>query len=89
MTGPVARTVHLRYFAALREALGTGGETLQTQATTPAALRAELAGRGGAYAQALAPQRAVRMAVDQVMARGDEPLADGAEVAFFPPVTGG
>jgi molybdopterin synthase sulfur carrier subunit len=31
----------------------------------------------------------VRAAVDQVMADEAEPLRDGAEVAFFPPVTGG
>jgi molybdopterin synthase sulfur carrier subunit len=31
----------------------------------------------------------VRCAVDQVMADDDTSLADGAELAFFPPVTGG
>ncbi len=81
--------IRVRYFAALREALGQGDEELHTLAATPAALRQELAARGGAYAEVLAPERAVRMALDQVMARGDEPLAEGAEVAFFPPVTGG
>ena len=81
--------VQVRYFAALREALGQGSEEVRTRAGTPAALRQELAARGGAYAEVLAPQRAVRMALDQVMASGDEPLADGVEVAFFPPVTGG
>jgi molybdopterin converting factor small subunit len=32
---------------------------------------------------------ALRMAVDHAVARADTPLADGCEVAFFPPVTGG
>jgi molybdopterin synthase sulfur carrier subunit len=32
---------------------------------------------------------AVRAAVNQAMAHGDTPVADGDEVAFFPPVTGG
>ncbi|RYY59476.1 MAG: molybdopterin synthase sulfur carrier subunit, partial [Comamonadaceae bacterium] len=41
------------------------------------------------YAQALAAGRAVRMALDQVMAADATPLREGAEVAFFPPVTGG
>ena len=42
-----------------------------------------------AYAEALATGRAVRMALNQVMADEAAALADGAEVAFFPPVTGG
>lgn len=89
MRAPAPTRVRVRYFAALREALGQGGEELTTLAATPAALRQELAARGGAYAEVLAPGRAVRMALDQEMARGDEALTDGVEVAFFPPVTGG
>ena len=54
-----------------------------------AQLRAELLARGGAYAEALAPGRALRMALNQVMADEAAALADDAEVAFFPPVTGG
>ncbi len=82
-------TVQLKYFASIREALGQGGETLHTQALTAGALRDELIARGGAYAQALARGRAVRVAVDQTMGDDSAPLRDGAEVAFFPPVTGG
>lgn len=81
--------VTVRYFAAIREALGTGAETLETAAPTLGALRDELVARGGAHAQALARGQAVRMALNQVMASDDAALADGAEVAFFPPVTGG
>ena len=81
--------IRLRYFASIREALGTSGETVDTAASTLAALRGELVARGGAYAEALAPGRAVRMALDQVMAEESQPLHEGCEVAFFPPVTGG
>ena len=81
--------VTVRYFASVREAMGTGTEQLDTQATTLAALRAELLARGGAGADALAPGRAVRMALDQVMSPETTPLTAGCEVAFFPPVTGG
>ncbi|MFY8042442.1 MAG: molybdopterin converting factor subunit 1 [Rhodoferax sp.] len=81
--------VTVRYFASVREAMGTGTEQLDTQATTLAALRAELLERGGAGADALAPGRAVRMALDQVMSPESTPLTAGCEVAFFPPVTGG
>jgi molybdopterin synthase sulfur carrier subunit len=45
--------------------------------------------RGSPYAEALASGKAVRMSVEQAMAEPDTPLNDGAEVAFFPPVTGG
>ena len=53
------------------------------------AVLAELRARGGAYAQALAEGRPVRVAINQVMARADTPLSEGAEVGLFPPVTGG
>ncbi|NUO88053.1 MAG: MoaD/ThiS family protein, partial [Cupriavidus sp.] len=42
-----------------------------------------------AWAETLAEGRALRMAVDHAVARADTALADGCEVAFFPPVTGG
>jgi molybdopterin synthase sulfur carrier subunit len=48
-----------------------------------------LLARGGAYAEALAHGRAVRVALNQVMTDEAAALVDGAEVAFFPPVTGG
>ena len=38
--------IQLRYFASIREAIGTGSESVQTQAATLAALRAELVARG-------------------------------------------
>ena len=81
--------VHLRYFASVREALGQGSETVDTAAGTLAALRDELIARGGAYAESLARGKAVRMALNQTMADESAALVDGAEVAFFPPVTGG
>lgn len=84
-------TITLRYFAALREAVATSQETLALpqEGTTVGALRTLLIGRGGAWEQALAPQRAVRMALNQRMCGLDEVVTDGDEVAFFPPVTGG
>lgn len=81
--------VTVRYFASIREALGQGSEPVETSAATLGALRDELIARGGAYAQALARGRAVRAAVGQVMCDETAALAEGAEVAFFPPVTGG
>ena len=82
------KNIRIRYFASVREALGSG-ETLQTEAETLAQLRDELIARGAPHAAALARGKAVRMALDQVMRGEDASLADGSEVAFFPPVTGG
>ena len=81
--------ITVRYFASIREALGTGSEALTTTATTVGALRAELMARSAAAASALAEGKAVRMALNQDMCQGDAPLKAGDEVAFFPPVTGG
>ncbi len=83
--------LQLKYFASLREALGAG-ETLDWQPGAEAsagALRAWLRERSPAHAEALAPGRAVRIAVDQALVDEAAPLHEGAEVAFFPPVTGG
>ena len=81
--------VNVRYFASIREAVGQGSEALQTDAPTLGALREQLLARGGAWGEALARGKAVRMALDQVMSDESAALREGCEVAFFPPVTGG
>ena len=81
--------IQIRFFASLREALGLSSLSWQTEAATIGALRDELIARGGAWAEVLARGRAVRAALDQAMVGDDAALRDGAEVAFFPPVTGG
>jgi molybdopterin synthase sulfur carrier subunit len=81
-------TVHLRYFASIRESLNFGNEDWQTSATTVGALRAELLARGQTY-QCLSADKPVRMALDQVMCQDSALLRDGCELGFFPPVTGG
>lgn len=81
--------ITVRYFASIREAIGHGSETMATTATTLAELRASLIARGAPYADVLAPGRAVRMALNQNVCEDTVALSQGAEVAFFPPVTGG
>ena len=81
--------VQIKYFASIREAIGLSAEPLETDAPTLAALREALIARGGAYAASLAHGRALRMALNQVMSEESAQLSEGAEVAFFPPVTGG
>ncbi|HQN14188.1 MAG TPA: molybdopterin converting factor subunit 1 [Quisquiliibacterium sp.] len=84
-------SVTIRYFASLREAVGVAHEQIDLPpgVHTAGALRAWLRGRGPVWAEALAETRAVRVAVDQVSGDADTAVRDGAEVAYFPPVTGG
>jgi sulfur-carrier protein len=79
------------YFARLREALQREREVVEVPAgvTTVTHLRSWLVARGEPWASAFAEVKRVRAAVDQAMAQDATPLRDGAEVAFFPPVTGG
>ncbi|MBC7705690.1 MAG: MoaD/ThiS family protein [Rhodoferax sp.] len=79
----------VRYFASIREAVGRGSEPVSTDVADLAALRDELIQRGVPYAAALARGKTIRIALNQVMCAESALLADGAEVAFFPPVTGG
>lgn len=83
------KNLKIRYFASIREAVGQGGEALQSTSETLGALRDELIARGEPYAGALARGKAVRMALDQEMCEESAALREGCEVAFFPPVTGG
>lgn len=81
--------IQVRYFASIREALGAG-ETIELPAgATVAAARDALIARGATHAGALARGRALRSALNQALCDETAPLADGAELAFFPPVTGG
>ena len=79
------------YFARLRERLGRGEEmlVLPEGVATVADLAAWLRARDPAGAAAFADAATVRAAVNQAFAPPNTPVADGDEVAFFPPVTGG
>lgn len=81
-------SVRVLYFASLREHLGRGEETLELPEGlgTVGELRDWLAGQGR---EALGRVPNLRFAVNQEMARASDPVLDGDEVAFFPPVTGG
>lgn len=83
--------IQLKFFASLREAVGTGSESVEVPAdvTTAGQVREFLRARGGAWAEALAEGRALRIALNQQMADPAAPLTEGCELAFFPPVTGG
>ena len=84
-------TLTLVYLARLRDAFGASGESIRPPASvsTVASLRAWLAARGGAWAVELAPERAVRFAVNHDIAQPETPVRPGDEIALLPPVTGG
>lgn len=83
--------LRMLYFARLRESVGIAGEALELpeRVRTIAQLRAYLSERGGAWAEALAPAHHIRAAMNQQMVNDEASLQEGAEVALFPPVTGG
>ena len=83
--------LELRFFASLREALGVSQEsiTIPGNVQTIADLRGYLIERGNPWAEVLANGKVLRCALNQHMVDANTPLQDGAEVAFFPPVTGG
>lgn len=82
-------SLDLLYFAWVRERIGLPRERIDTNATTPRALVAELSAREPRYAAAFSDLSALRVALDQQLAGFDSPLAGVREVAFFPPMTGG
>ncbi len=83
--------IQLRFFASVREALGSAAESVSVpdDVRNVGALRAFLRQRGGAWTEALAETRLLRMACNQQMSDASALLTEGCEVAFFPPVTGG
>lgn len=82
-------SVTVRYFASVREALGPGEKVEIAAGASIAALRDALAARGGRHAEALGRERVLRSARNRVLCAEDTALADGDEIGFFPPLTGG
>ncbi|WP_245574984.1 MoaD/ThiS family protein [Chitinilyticum litopenaei] len=83
-------TVRVLYFARLRDVLRTSEEELALpEGATLADLVALLIARGGDWAAEFGGARVFRAAINQDMARLADVLPANAEVALFPPVTGG
>ncbi|MBU3623096.1 molybdopterin converting factor subunit 1 [Polynucleobacter sp. AP-Latsch-80-C2] len=83
--------LELKFFASIREALKVSEENLAVPDSikTIAQLRIYLADRGGVWAEVLAESKVLRCALNHQMVDANTPLQEGAEIAFFPPVTGG
>jgi len=81
--------VSVRYFASIREVLGPGESLDAPDGATVSSLRDLLIARSPEHARVLARGRAVRCALNQGLCEETAVVAPGAELAFFPPVTGG
>jgi molybdopterin synthase sulfur carrier subunit len=83
--------LQLRFFASLREGLGVSEESISTppEVKTITDLRLLLIGRGNPWSEVLASNKVIRCALNQEMVQASTLLEEDAEVAFFPPVTGG
>ena len=79
-------TIAVKYFARYREALGCDHEEVEGDFATIETLRLCLVQRGGYQVLTEANLMCAR---NEELCKPDEPLVDGDEVAFFPPVTGG
>ncbi|WP_448660555.1 molybdopterin converting factor subunit 1 [Sphingomonas sp. CJ99] len=85
------RSLHILYFAWVREAVGRGEERLAVPegVTSIDALIDHLTTVSPGHATAFADRSRIRAAIDQAFTPIDAPLGTAREVAFFPPVTGG
>jgi molybdopterin-guanine dinucleotide biosynthesis protein A len=79
------RTLRIQYYAILREQAGRSEETLDTTASTPAELYAELRQR---HPFQLAPAQ-LKVALNSEFSDWQTPLKHGDTVVFIPPVAGG
>lgn len=83
--------MQISYFAWVRDRMGTGEEAVQVPATIANVrdLIEWLRVRDERGADAFADVARIRAAVDGTMAGVDTSILGAAEVALFPPVTGG
>lgn len=81
----------LRYFAWVRERIGKPEEDIEVPADvgTVAELVTWLTARGEEYAYALENPKVIRVAIDRTHVKPDAAIKSAAEIAFFPPMTGG
>ena len=83
--------LEILYFAWVREIIGCDGEQVDRPVAdmSVANLIAQLAERGGCYAEALGDTGRLRAALDQRFVPLDTLIGKAKELAIFPPVTGG
>lgn len=75
-------SIKVRYFASIRELLGRDEDKLEMAPGMTAAQAWQMATQQDAPANTL-------VAINEEFSNWQQPVDDGDEVAFFPPVTGG
>jgi molybdopterin converting factor subunit 1 len=83
----MAIRVTVLYFGQAREAAGTGGEDLSLPAAS--SIKTLVSRSLKAHQRLLPMSGAMRIALNEEIAREDDRLEDGDVVAFLPPVAGG
>lgn len=86
MTSPTI-TIHVRYFAMMRELIGKSDEMMTLQ--TPATARDAFARLADATPRIAGLEKSIMLMVNEQYARADHVLQDGDDLAFIPPVSGG
>ena len=81
--------IHIRYFGILQTRLNTREEQLPWHGGDSDALLTHLRARGEPWLSELAPERIFKVAVNRQLIHAFTAIADGAEIGFLPPVTGG
>ena len=86
----MAPMIEVKFFSSVREALGVADTRVEAVGIGSVAelVRALVSREGPIFAEVLG-QKNMLIAVNQVMVKLNHAVADGDEVAFFPPVTGG
>lgn len=79
------KTIHIHYFAILREERGCNQDTIDSAAGSLSELYSDLQSRFNLSM----PQSRMRVALNSEFVDWDSPVASGDEVAFIPPVAGG
>ena len=83
--------LRIHYFASVRETVGRDGEQIELpgDVATVADLVRHLRAVDAGFERMFGEQEQVIVAVNQAVAGDETAVADGDEVAFFPPMSGG
>ncbi len=81
-----SRSIHVRFFAILREQAGVSTLTVETTAADAATLYTELQQR---HRGLVFPAHLLKVSVNEHYVELTTPLAAGDRVVFIPPVAGG
>lgn len=81
--------ITITYFGSLKLLQPSGSERLAWSGGSTDDLLDQLRRRGPDWEEALRPGRVFKLALNQQLLHGVEPLKAGDEIAILPPVTGG